>query len=169
MLNVFLDHLQVSAMLRMAVVSYLMIATLAGQAWCCCLLDTLPISSFVSGSDNVTDDAPAPARSCCCHQQTSSEEPATNPTKSEQPKAPRENCPCKDQRSNENLPVTPEIYKQELQARGALGFVEYLQAIHLNCLMTDSCVHAIDKGHDLTRPYYLTGPDLLCALQVYRC
>jgi hypothetical protein len=160
---------KVRFMFRIGLVIYLTIASLAGPAWCCCLFDRLPLPTVMAASADEAKESSTPARSCCCQRQTTPEQPATNPTKSEEPTAPDDRCPCKDQRSNDNVPIANDVQIQEQQFRSTLGSFDHLLAMQFSCMHIDHSIFALDKRFDPSGPHRLSGPDLLCALQNFRC
>ena len=148
-------------MIRVGFIAYLMIATLAGPAWCCCTFDRLTLPNFQS-SDPVKL---SPVRACCQHRAKPEKQKSSNPTKKQD--APGK-CPCKEQGSNQAPATSPDVQtgKQlgaDSQTLDRDQFVGESSGLHGAGSQVPSVCF------DLSRTFHLSGPALLCALQVYRC
>jgi len=151
-------------MLRVGLIAYLMLGTLAGPAWCCCTFDRLTLPSAAAGESQNS----SPVRTCCQHHAKPEKNKSSYPSKDQDPNAPGDRCPCKDQRPNQapavsghNEPLTQLRASTESFDRDLLlpvfgiliGDGAYISCVRCNPACT----------------FHLSGPELLCALQVFRC
>lgn len=151
-------------MIRVGLIAYLMLVTLAGPAWCCCTLDALPLPTFA------TEEAvkPNPVRTCCQHRSKPQKEKSSHPTKKQEPNAPGHSCPCKESGSNQALATSLDI-------QSVKQLWSHSQALERDQLLADSYALSGNASlvssvcSDSSRTFHLSGPALLCALQVYRC
>lgn len=151
-------------MIRVGLIAFLMIATLAGPAWCCCTFDRLTLPSVASGESATSSPAPT----CCQHRAKPESKKSSNSSKNQDPNAPGDRCPCKEQRSNQSPAVTVDL-STLTQLRCSTQTYEHHHFVSVfSALIEDgacvSCVHC-----NPSCSFHLSGPELLCALQVYRC
>lgn len=151
-------------MIRVGLIAYLMIATLAGPAWCCCTFDRLTLPSVASDESAKS----SPVRTCCQHRSMPEKKKTSNPTESQDPNAPRNPCPCKEQGPNQS-PATSldaQTVKQLWSSSQALER-DQLVAVSNALIEVGSQVPFLCCSSPST--FHLSGTELLCALQVYRC
>lgn len=150
-------------MIRVGLIAYLMIATLAGPAWCCCTFDRLTLHSVASGEPAKSSPTPT----CCQHRTKPDSKKSSNPTKNQDENAPGDPCPCKEQGSTQS-PAT------SLDVRAVKQLWSSSQALERDLFAVSSAL--IEIGSQVpfvccssSSTFHLSGPALLCALQVYRC
>lgn len=154
-------------MIRIGLVTYLMISTLAGQAWCCCVIDRLPVPTIWATAE--TEEPAAAIRCCCCKPNMRPEgKKSTRLPSPEKRNAPSDSCPCKDQGPNHALTVSPDVQIHD-QLRSTSLVFEFSQLVLCSDDIGEIGLHLFDGGRDPSRTYHLNGAELLCALQVYRC
>ncbi|MBI3411116.1 MAG: hypothetical protein HY040_22505 [Planctomycetes bacterium] len=157
-------------MIRVALVAYLMVATLAGPAWCCCTLERLAVLTKPTEASKTTDATEAPG-GCCCHQQAvpvAKEQSASK--KPEKKSVPREEgCPCKKHSASQVSAVTLAL------ADSSQGWRDLFDLPRLP--VADI---AVDSGLQVAGPSLgdlnlaapgspMTGRDILRAFQIFLC
>ena len=152
-------------MLRVGLIGYLMLMTLAGPAWCCCTFDRLTPHS--GRSDSKSEPA-TPARTCCQHRSAPEGKKSSDTSKHQNSDNRNDSCPCKDQRPNQAAVVSQDV-QGSTQLRVNSQIVEFgsmpADSVDLLDDQTADCNTSLNN-HSAFR---LSGPALLCALQVFRC
>lgn len=151
-------------MLRVGLIAYLMIATLAGPAWCCCTFTRL--ASFAAKTD--LGDSPVP---CCCHTVVPADD-GENLSDSQERKSSvpgEDRCPCKEHRAE--LQALPLSNFNEIRDARACAFDFDTVSTMPDCTLS---MQADRQGgasllSDQSDGSALTGRDILCAFQVFRC
>ncbi|MBX9681131.1 MAG: hypothetical protein K2X38_20430 [Gemmataceae bacterium] len=153
-------------MLRIGLIAYLMVVTLAGPAWYCCTLSRL---TAWSTSGKIANAEAKPHG--CCHRQVPSQNRIDSKNAAERATpAPQESpCPCKEQRSNEmaTVPSTSQ------EAEDYRWLSDELSQVH-PLFMPSSWVFpaAVQSNFALScvsDGAVLTGRQILCAFQVFLC
>lgn len=149
----------VFVMFRVGMISYLMLATLAGPAWCCCTL-----SQLAQAASLAVNSADSSTSSTCCHQGE-----RIKPQKDQADSPADDPCPCKEQRSNHVPAMTAEGQALE-NVRLNSPLLDSFQ-LALSAAAIASCDGQSTPEHpsNSIRAFFTSGPDLLCALQVFRC
>lgn len=145
-------------MVRVGLIAYLMVATLAGPAWCCCT-----IGRAVSLAIRTASQGTKAKHSCCCPRKGESEERSQDEGKT--CPSEKENCPCK--KAAEFQSATPSVdlaqivdeasVLQVIPADVAFGSA-VLPRLHLQCHLPD-----------FFAPGALSGRGILSAFQTFRC
>jgi len=155
---------KVLIMLRVGLIAYLMIASLAGPAWCCCTFTRLASFASTTGAS----DAPVP---CCCHTNVPAQdgETSSNPEERKSSVPGEDRCPCKEHRAE--LQALPFLNLHDI--RDARAYAADLDSVGTmaDCTL---CMQAdLQSGASLLADQSvgatLTGRDILCAFQVFRC
>ena len=147
-------------MFRIGLVSYLVLATLGGPVWCCCTLSR--VAHAVTRVLDKTDSAPV--RTCCQHRLQTKQQ---NPSKDKAVPSQNDPCPCKEQRSNHVVALAPQATIAEHARLSSLAY-ELAQPIALGFMLHNGEPNIAHVGFS-SCAFHSSGPDLLCALQVFRC
>lgn len=153
-------------MLRISLIAYLMVGTLAGPAWCCCTFDRL--KAWLTPAKIASGEAKS--RGCCHRQVPAQDESASKNSSGRTTPAPKESpCPCKEHGSNE-MAAVPSTIQETRDSRWLtdefnlanplfvpIGWVSPASA------QSDSSLSCACDGAGLT------GRQILCAFQVFRC
>jgi len=150
-------------MVRVGLIAYLMIATLAGPAWCCCTLDRLTLPSVASGESAKSSPAPT----CCQHRAKPESKKSSNPTNNQDSKTPGNPCPCKEQGSNQAPATSLDVQTVKQLWSSSQALERDLVAVSSALIEIGSQVPFVCCSSSST--FHLSGTELLCALQVYRC
>ena len=154
-------------MLRIGLIAYLMVGTLAGPAWCCCTFDRL--TAWSTTGDVATTETKS---HCCSHHQhvPAHDEKDASKSSDRATPAPKEApCPCKEQRNNEAAAVSLNVQ----EARDSRWLTdEFNQANPL--FMPLGWVSPASSQAGGSYPSApdgaaLSGRQILCAFQVFRC
>lgn len=154
-------------MLRVALITYLMVGTLAGPAWCCCTFDQLarwcaPVTESKSQSS---------APSGCCHRHSAPQEKkeSTQPHERNSPAPKDAPCPCKDQNSGQAAPaILTSQEANDARWNGSESDQSAAFAIPVLWIRSVSDRSVAFPPSPSAFPG-LTGRDILCAFQDYRC
>ena len=146
-------------MIRVGLIAYLLVATLAGPAWCCCTFARAVSSAFQTASKKSSE---APTRSCCSSpvsQNTSDEGSKSKP--SDQP----DKCPCKEARD-----VQPVIFvaidgADQSQKVLSFAFCDFDTSAFSHVLSQHASVLELNGRTHI--PF--SGRDILLAFQTFRC
>jgi len=145
-------------MIRVGLIAYLMVATMAGPAWCCCTIGravSLAIPTASQGSKT--------NHSCCCPRESetkehSQDEGETCPTE-------KENCPCKKAAEFQSAKLAVEISQVVYETsalQGSAADVAFGSAVL-------SRLHLQGHMPDFSAPGALSGRGILSAFRVFRC
>ena len=153
-------------MLRVALITYLMVGTLAGPVWCCCTLARF--SEWFALKQEASSESSAPRG--CCHRPARSQKNESGKTQERKAPAPTESpCPCKEQ----NPGQMAAVFLTGQDARDVRGFNLELDqadsgAIPMLWVLADSEGAKVSSPSPAAFPG-LTSQDILCAFQVFRC
>lgn len=150
-------------MFRMAVISYLVLATLAGPILCCC--NAARIASILQS----TSESWACRHGHCCHHRaadTQTDEQAIPSKKTSDPTKP---CPCQ-----ENRPVavhvdaaSQEIIRQLERGEPLVQVLVHL--INLDLGVCSASAIGLHQSQESSAFPHLTGREILHTLQSYLC
>lgn len=154
-------------MLRLALITYLTMATLAGPAWCCCTLTRLAANTLrLIGSTES-----AVPRTCCRHHSTPAEQ-VNHPgdQRDSHCPAPRDHdCPCKPHPSEQQVALP---FDSQAAAQSWLLFMgqDLVSLVAVPVPLVPECDELANPSHfDRSGFQHLTGSDILRLLQVFRC
>lgn len=146
---------------RVTLIAYLMVATLAGPAWCCCTLGRVVACVLPARAEQETVE---PVCCCCCVKPTVVVDETTKPAPDSQDR--HEPCPCKETREAQSTYyIAPN--RAELDEGGSP-----FDALSWNAAVVFEMI-PVPSLHDArtldTSPPSRSGRDLLLAIQVFRC
>ncbi len=145
-------------MLRIGLIAYLLLATVAGPAWCCCTLGRAIACAL-----------PAPAKQeaaeptcCCCVKKPVADEETKKPTRESQDR--NEPCPCKETREKQaSYYVTPNR-SDLVDGDFAFDVLAWASVASLDTVAVVASTIPFD-----TSPPPRSGQEILLAFQVFRC
>ena len=153
-------------MLRISLIAYLMVGTLTGPAWCCCTLDRL--TAWLTPAKIANGQAKSRG---CCHQQgpAQDESESRNSTGRTTP-APRESpCPCKEHGSNE-MAAVPSTIQETRDSRWLTDEFNHANPLFMPIgWVSPALAQSDDSLPGASDGACLTGRQILCAFQVFRC
>jgi hypothetical protein len=146
--------------LRVSLIAYLLVATMAGPAWCCCTLGKVIAYALPAA---VEADMPAAECCCCVKKPVEQDTSRKSPTEKQDRHEP---CPCKETRDAQaSYYVAPE--------RGGLADGDALPDVFagvgvfaFELVATDDSL--VSLAHD-PGPPPRSGQDILLAKQSFRC
>ena len=153
-------------MLRISLIAYLMVGAVAGPAWCCCTLDRLA-AWCVPVSKAKSEPSSQPT---CCHRQAPLQTRNDSSKPQKQSPSPKESpCPCKEHQSGQaNAAILTGQESNDARWSGAesdlsafLGVALLWADAESGTPISSSAVPSVDCG--------LSGRDILCAFQIFRC
>jgi len=156
-----------SDMLRLGLIAYLMVGTLAGPAWCCCTFERL---TTWSTTNNV---ATTKAKSHCCshhqHVPAHDEKDADKSSDRTRPAPKEAPCPCKEQRNNEAAAVTLTV-QEARDSRWLTDEFNQANPLFMPLGWVSPALAQSDGSHPSAPDGAgLSGRQILCAFQVFRC
>lgn len=146
-------------MIRVGLIAYLLVATIAGPAWCCCTLAKVASSAFQAVGKKSTETS----KSSCCSQKPLREDDGKgskgNP--SDQP----DKCPCKESRDLQPVIFVAPDSADQSQQLVAFNACDFYASSLMNPVSHDS------SSSTLHGPTHLpfSGRDILLAFQTFRC
>ena len=146
-------------MIRVGLIAYLLVATIAGPAWCCCTLAKVASSAFQAVGKKSTETS----NSSCCSQKPLREDDGKgskgNP--SDQP----DKCPCKESRDLQPVIFVAPDSADQSQQLVAFNACDFYASSLMNPVSHDS------SSSTLHGPTHLpfSGRDILLAFQTFRC
>ena len=154
-------------MLRICLIAYLMVGAVAGPAWCCCTFERL--ATWCVPVSQAKPEAPLPSR--CCHRQSpiQTRDDSDKPQDKNAPNPKESPCPCKEHQSGQTSPAIL-IGQESHDARWSGSGSDLAATLEVAVLSHDL---ELDPPHQLTPALFsgggLSGRDILCAFQNFRC
>ena len=149
-------------MFRLGLIGYLMLATLAGPAWCCCTLSQL-VGAFQTEEKGSKKKAPVRT---CCHRPIKEEKSPSRDGHKPLPK--KDSCPCKDSPTTRDSAIL--LDGKAIQQSRLISLdqerVNSMAALPSLAIVAEK---ASDLCLDAPAFQHATGTDILCAFQVFRC
>lgn len=152
-------------MFRMAVISYLVLATLAGPFLCCC--NAARISAMLQSTAD--QERSGCRHSHCCHRTDADQQNDEKRVPSKNTPDPTKPCPCQ-----ENRPVavhvdaaSQEIIRQLERGEPLVQVLVYL--INFDLGVCAASVIGLHQSQESSAFPHLTGREILHTLQSYLC
>jgi hypothetical protein len=151
-------------MFRIAVVTYLMVAQVAGSLVCCCTVR--PRATSPARAADAPAQQPAPDLPACCRKHLAQEQRHLPQDRPGKPQPGRPGCPCRQQAPGNAAVFFGSEATQHLQRDLSQGPVAVLP------FLTDSCHSAAASSLGLGEAHalpFLTADDILDRLHILRC
>lgn len=146
-------------MIRAGLIAYLLLATIAGPAWCCCTL-ARAVSSALQTS--ASEESTAPYSCCCPHGLTAPEERGSE----NEPTNPHEKCPCQESRTLQPGMVDAIDVTEHSLKPLSFGVVDsFISSVSITVSRIPEEASAFYGPGFL----HFSGRDLLSAYQILRC
>ena len=155
-------------MLRIGLVSYLILTTLAGPALCCCT--TTHLLASVAPPVKAERSQPIHQGHGCCHDDQATQDehgnvPESRSGKPQQPRRP--SCPCKEYRFEALVLASHHSeFTKQIQLTPQ-GLVEMVSSLPTAALLSVKEITQVPR-ECMIFPF-LTAQDILRALQTFRC
>ena len=145
-------------MLRVGLIAYLLLATIAGPAWCCCTLGRAIACALPAPAVQET----AEPTCCCCVKKPVASEEAKKPSRESQDR--NEPCPCKETREAQASYYVASNRSDLVDGHFAFDVMAWASVASL-----DSVVLIAAKIAPDTSPPPRSGQEILLAHQIFRC
>lgn len=158
-----LAHPNRYVMVRIGLTIYLVIATVAGSCFCCCVPGQL--ARLLAFDCNQSKEvATAPQRPSCCHpERSSAPDPSGSPMRDEG----EPTCPCKQRGSDTAFSPDAEQLNHVLPRNNFAEPASFAFFTSLTCLqLVRQDLSGVGRGVALP---YLSAHDLLTTLHILRC
>jgi hypothetical protein len=150
-------------MLRLAVISYLVLATLAGPLLCCC--NAARIAAMLRSGP----EASVCHHGHCCHHGNANQQTDAQRVPSKNTPGPTKPCPCQE---NRPVAVHVDAASQEIirqLERGESLLQVLVRRIHLDLGVCSASAIGFYQSQESSAFPHLTGREILHTLQSYLC
>ncbi len=152
--------------LRVSLVLYLSLVTLAGPWYCCCTLASMIQSARSAKPEEDTPEEPA-SPCCCCPKPAEAPRGQAEKTPDQPETPPVPLCPCHErQRNTYALTTLPSGLSAEPRTAAAL---DALDPAAFSCIVDPFLRPALPHGWERLVLPALSGRDILCACHILRC
>ncbi|MBX9680753.1 MAG: hypothetical protein K2X38_18510 [Gemmataceae bacterium] len=146
-------------MIRVGLTAYLLVATLAGPAWCCCTFARVASTAFQAA---VKKSSESSSHSCCSTKALQTTHESESKSKPGEPKK----CPCKETRDVQSALFAATDGAEQYHESPTFDFRDFDGTTFLSSVPTQAV--ALFALCDLARIHF-SGRDILVAFQTFRC